>query len=388
MQRISADIIHTNAGPPLQNHCVVIDENGLVRDVLPATEIEADRHLAGSLIPGFVNAHCHLELSHTDGLVPAGKGFVEFALELFEKREADIETVQLAAAAADEAMHRNGIQAIGDISNGTTVIDVKRNSKIRYHTFAEALGFREADAEKAFSKAESVYNAHRKAGLSVSIAPHAPYSMSRGLMSRLARWYEKHDSIAAMHYFESVAEIEFCIYGTGEINRIIEFLGYPTHEAMPYGEAGPRGALNYLTDANRLILVHNTFANDTDIGIAHALFGDQLWLCTCPNANMFIEDDLPEYDLWREHTQQICIGTDSLASNRSLSIWDEMQTIHRHHPEIPFEEMLTWATINGAKAIGMDDDFGRIDMNRKPGLIWLDHAAHQPVWEAAPKRIV
>src|SRR5690349_1991346 len=105
MKRISADLIHTNTGPPLENACIVLNEKGTILEILPAGEVEVDQHYAGTLIPGFVNAHCHLELSHTKGLITPGNGLVEFALELFEKRKADPDVVQQAMQDADEFMY-------------------------------------------------------------------------------------------------------------------------------------------------------------------------------------------------------------------------------------------------------------------------------------------
>ncbi|HZG00448.1 MAG TPA: amidohydrolase family protein [Chitinophagales bacterium] len=383
MQRFSADLIHTNTGPPLEDHCVVVNKNGLVLEVIPAGDVTVDRHLPGSLIPGFVNAHCHLELSHMIGLVTPGNGLVEFILELLPKRGADADVIHQAVRDADALMYKNGIVCVGDIANTTYTVSTKRESKIHYHTFAEALGFREADADKAFEAAEAVFNAHRRANLDASVVAHAPYSMSRRLLEKIAAWNDKHKGpVGSIHFLESVSEVEFCTFGTGEVNRVLEFFNYPTGEFVPYGESGPAGALRYLTNAGRMLLVHNTYANGDDIGRALSLFNDFAWLVTCPKANLYIEDELPEYPLWRKHTRRICIGTDSLASNNGLSIWDEMKTIHRAHPEIPFEEMLLWGTLNGAQALRQDERFGKIAAGMTPGLVWLEHQPHQPVWES------
>ena len=88
----------------------------------------------------------------------------------------------------------------------------------------------------------------------------------------------------------------------------------------------------------------------------------------CPNSNLFIEDRLPNVELLRFHGLNICLGTDSLSSNHSLSVLDEMITLHQYFPNIPFGELVQWATGNGAKALRMEKQIGTIEPGKQPGL--------------------
>lgn len=94
----------------------------------------------------------------------------------------------------------------------------------------------------------------------------------------------------------------------------------------------------------------------------------KLFLCTCPNANLYIENRLPDYSFWKNYPDQICIGTDSLASNHQLSILEEMKTIQKHDPSISTEQLIHWATLNGAKFFGWENELGSIEVGKKPGL--------------------
>ncbi|RYF81051.1 MAG: hypothetical protein EON98_12840, partial [Chitinophagaceae bacterium] len=98
----------------------------------------------------------------------------------------------------------------------------------------------------------------------------------------------------------------------------------------------------------------------------------QTFFCLCVNANQYIEGVMPPVELFRKNGCRIVLGTDSLASNWSLSILDEMKTIRKHFPAIPLEEMLQWATINGANALGFDETLGSFENGKRPGVILLD----------------
>lgn len=88
----------------------------------------------------------------------------------------------------------------------------------------------------------------------------------------------------------------------------------------------------------------------------------------CPNSNLYIENQLPPVSLFRGENLNICIGTDSLASNHSLSVLDELITIQKNFPEIGVDELLEWACLNGAKALKVDDKFGSFETGKNPGV--------------------
>lgn len=111
----------------------------------------------------------------------------------------------------------------------------------------------------------------------------------------------------------------------------------------------------------------------TDIKAAHSwMRREQSFWCTCPNANLYIENRLPNYRHFIDNQAVVCIGTDSLTSNWQLSILEEMKTIARFQSYVGFELLLRWATLNGALALGFEDDFGSIEVGKTPGLLLLD----------------
>lgn len=133
-------------------------------------------------------------------------------------------------------------------------------------------------------------------------------------------------------------------------------------------------ALDYLKKENRNLFVHNTLTVKNDIDAAHqALSIENTFWCTCPNANLYIENRLPNYRNFLDTNAQVCIGTDSLTSNWQLNILEEMKTILKYQSYIDFETVLKWATINGAKALGFADVLGSIEVGKTPGLVLIDN---------------
>ena len=100
-------------------------------------------------------------------------------------------------------------------------------------------------------------------------------------------------------------------------------------------------------------------------------WNNEVYWVTCPNANLYIENRLPHYQYWLDLKCKMCIGTDSLASNWQLSVLEEIKTIQRYQSYVPFAELIRWATIHGAEALGFDDALGSIEIGKTPGLVHI-----------------
>jgi cytosine/adenosine deaminase-related metal-dependent hydrolase len=129
--------------------------------------------------------------------------------------------------------------------------------------------------------------------------------------------------------------------------------------------------LDEITTSGNLILVHNTFTDRKTIRMVSER--KRLFWCLCPNSNIYIENKIPPLDLLLEEGCEIVIGTDSLASNLNLSILEELKTIQLNFLNIPIEDLIYWATINGAKALGKEDEYGKIEVGKKPGLLLIQN---------------
>jgi len=170
------------------------------------SETSEVRYLPGGICPGFVNTHCHLELSHLKSKVQSGKGLVSFIQGVQSQRKAEEEEIHEAIRQADLAMWKNGIVAVGDISNGSSSFHQKIQSKIHYHTFIELFGFDPQKAKDIFESGKTLKAEAEKVGLLASLVPHSPYSVSNALFKYLKA--EKNNALLSIHNQETAAENE------------------------------------------------------------------------------------------------------------------------------------------------------------------------------------
>jgi aminodeoxyfutalosine deaminase len=374
MRRISAHFILTGAGDVLEKGIITVNDEGIITDLVNTggdlTEISSLEFYNGVIIPGFVNAHCHLELSHLKNIFPEKTQLPGFLENIFKYRGSSEEIVLDAAKNADQEMWDNGISAVGDISNNQLTFPLKSASPVYYHTFIEALGFSPERAERAFDWAFGCLENAKHQGLAASLVPHAPYSISKELFYNISDLAEKENSILSIHNQESTFEDDLFLLGSGPIaDHLTENLMIDLSFFKPSGKSALDTILDWLPQNNNLLFVHNLYTKNIDIElISKRRAVSKTWFVLCPNSNLHIEDRLPDIHLFRQKNLQICIGTDSLASNRHLSVLEEIKTIQAHFPQIPLSEIITWATRNGAEALDINHWAGSIEKGKKPGI--------------------
>ncbi len=374
IRKITADRLYPVSSAPLEKTVVVIDGEGTVLALEPeaAHDPASVERYSGVLIPGFVNTHCHLELSHMKGAVPTGTGLIPFITDVVTKRNFPPETIADAIERAEEEMLQGGIVAVGDISNTSDTFAVKARGRLRYYTFVEAFDFlQDAGADKAMRDWQGVYEAVPDSAHSrKALVPHAPYSVSATLFRRIAQANAGKKVTVSIHNQETPDENALFLSGTGGFYDFYARFGIDLSTFQPTGRPSIYYALEYLDPGQRTLFVHNTLTTPDDIRTAQRWSPNVFW-ATCPNANLYIENRLPNYRYFLEAQARLTIGTDSLTSNWQLSILEEMKTIARYQSYVPFEELLRWATLNGAQALGFEEELGSIEVGKKPGLLLL-----------------
>lgn len=313
-------------------------------DRLAATEFHA-----GMLVPGMVNAHCHLELSHLRGAIAEGCGFAGFAAGMGQARgRYGTFEREVAAEAADARMHGAGIVAVGDIANGEEAFGVKSLSRMRYRTFAEVFGLQTANTEGMRGLLRHPHT---------SLTPHSLYSLQDELFRRIASDGEAPLSI---HFMESPAETEL-FERRGALWSWYVRAGFAC-DFLHYGSPAQR-LVRSVPPERSVMLVHACCVRQQDIDLIMDHFTAPVYWCLCPRSNRYISRLAPPVELLRRNGLNICLGTDSLASNYDLSVLEEMKLL----PQVPLPELLAWATSGGAAALGMDD-LGRVAVGMRPGL--------------------
>ena len=324
----------------------------------------------GIITPGFVNAHCHLELSHMKNMIPAHTGLQEFVKQIVSLRQIEKDVIAAAIEKAENEMYANGIVAVGDISNTLDTLAQKAKHNLAYYTFVELYDLDPTRAQDKLNAGIEIQKTFEQNCIRASLVPHAPYSVTNHLWKLLSEHFGAHT--ISMHNQETPDENDFFKTKTGSFLGMYERTKVSLDFFEATGLSSLQSVLPIFKNANTSILVHNSFTSANDISAVKKQMSNTFW-CLCPNANQYIEQTMPPIELLRAGGANIIVGTDSYASNWSLNILHELKTIQKHNAQIPLAEMLGWATINGARALQMDKHLGSFEMGKKPGVVVIEN---------------
>lgn len=393
-RKFTADLIFDGYQFLPANNVLITDVTGVIVDIVPLKNAGDDiQTFNGILCPGFINAHCHLELSHMKGQISTNIGLTAFILKVVFERSANVAELLTAIEQAEADMLNSGIVAVGDICNNTITIHQKRKNKLYYHNFIESSGFTAAVAPARFDSSLQTYHQFSAISKANSLVPHAPYSISPELFSLLNKFTD--NAIISIHNQETAAENELFDKKEGDFLAMYATMNIDITDFKPSGKTSLQTYLPWLTQRKSLILVHNICSSEADIDfeklqtsnlppfIPSATLNNQFqitnlqqpatYYCLCANANLYITGKLPNVPLLIDQQCKIVLGTDSLASNHQLNMLAEIKTLQQHFSQVPLQTMLQWATINGAVALQINDVFGSFEKGKKPGLVHIDH---------------
>jgi cytosine/adenosine deaminase-related metal-dependent hydrolase len=383
-RKFKADFLFTGRDMLDDTAVLITDDMGKVIQIVHKEEagenIEMHR---GILCPGFINCHCHLELSWLKGMIPEKSGMINFLLLVMSKRNESLPEIREAIKKAEEYMLEHGIVAVGDICNTTDTLFLTGQSALYFHYFIEVAGFIESQAAARFEQALKIYDQFNEEILlsrsGISIVPHAPYSVSGKLFELVVHFPQ--NQLLTIHNQESFAENQFFENGNGDFLDLYKSLGIDVSFHQPTRKSSLQNHLPWFQNHQSVILVHNVATSEADLQrIANKNFksqspasGPQLFWCLCPNANLYINDQLPDIDLLKKYNCMLVIGTDSLASNNQLNILEELKTLQYHFPHLLLPELLQWATMNGAEALKVAHQFGSFTRGTKPGIVLVEN---------------
>jgi cytosine/adenosine deaminase-related metal-dependent hydrolase len=356
--------------PPIRDGWIVLDDGRIVAvggpDAPPEDAVDDDGENPSSrlIMPGLVNAHVHFELSWMRGQVGRGESMPAWAAALIALRRAgDVNPVPGIRAAIDEAIAA-GTSLVGDVANTPATGEPIAASRLSAAIFRELIGFRVSEPEPVIAEIEQQIAAIAPSPrVRTTLVPHAPYSVSPALMRALGA--RAGDRPLSIHLGESAAEIEFLQSGHGPWRGVLEAVGAWTTEWQPPA-CGPVEYLERLDLLDsRLVAVHGVQLTDDELA---RLAGAGATLVTCPRSNEWTGAGIPPIGRFYASGVRVAIGTDSLASVDSLSLFDEMAAVRRAAPGITAERIVRSATADGAAALGFDD-FGKLEPGAAPGVI-------------------
>lgn len=369
--RVTAEFVYTLDTEPVRNGFVEYDDaDGRIISVGQCAPGETVS--PGALVPGFVNAHCHIELSHLHKKFRKGTGMAGFIDQINELRDwAGRETkVQLTRQWMDK-MWDDGVSAMADISNDDSSFEVKKEHPIYTRTFLEVFGSEPHMCEGVMNEVAQLQAIADETGIDAAPTPHSCYTMSPQLLSAsAAKGLES--GYLSYHSQESQEEEELLMSGSGAMYENRKRSGMSTPPVT--GESSLRYFLARLADVKQapydehILLVHNVCLQQSDIDALKKVMNNP-YFAICPLSNIFIHNALPPIDLMRANGLDIALGTDSLSSNDDLDMMKELACLHANFPHVPMQELLTWASLNGARFLGKENIYGSLTPGKRPGVV-------------------
>ena len=373
-RRVAAEYVYTLEGnEPIINGFVEFDEDGTI--VRTGQCGDGDEVMKGALVPGFVNAHCHLELSHLHKKFRKGTGMAGFIDQINALRDwaSDDVKTELVREWMDK-LWKDGVSAVADISNDASSFPVKQSSPIYTRTFLEVFGTEPEDCEGVMESVMKLQATSEEYGIDAAPTPHSCYTMSPQLLSASSA-AGLESGFLSYHSQESQEEEDLLISGTGAMAENRRRAGMSTPPVT--GESSLKYFIDRLADVKpaphkeHILLVHNVTLKQDDIDAAKKAFENVYW-AICPLSNIFIHDALPPVPLMRENGLKICLGTDSLSSNGDLDMMAELVCLHENFSDVPMAELFRWASRNGAEFLGKENVLGSFAEGRRPGIVLVN----------------
>jgi cytosine/adenosine deaminase-related metal-dependent hydrolase len=376
MRVVSARWVIPIERPPLADGALAIGDEGTILACGPRAEVRAqfaeapEERAGGVLVPGLVNAHCHLELSALADAVPGGGGLVAWAGAVMTAgRDVPAERRRAAAAEAAGGAVRTGTAAIGDVGNTLAAVPGIGAAGLCGVLFHELLGSREAATGDALADAAREHEATRAAGawpaeLGWVRAPHAPYSAGPELLRRI--FAASGARATSIHVAEDEDEVLLLRDGGGRWPAVLTAMGVDPRTRSPgTSPVAYLASLGAFQGEQPPLLVHMVHAGPDDRGLARDAGAT---VVLCPRSNLHIGGRLADVSALLEDGVALAVGTDSLASTPDLSLWGELATLAAHFPAVTAARWLDAATRAGARALGLAA-LGTFTPGKRPGVL-------------------
>lgn len=359
-----ARTVATMTGPPIENGAVVV-EGERVTQVGRFAEMRGGETIdLGEvvLLPGLINAHCHLDFTALRGMIAPQKSFADWIRQINGLRRELTEADYLNSIAAGLAEARKwGTTTIANIESMPQLLSRMPETPLRVWWFLELIDVRtDAHPEELVKMGMSLGKQVAHFGLS----PHAPYTAS----ARLTQLAAEQNVPLTMHVAESREEMRMFRDGRGPLFELLRNLGRPLHDCG-HGETPLATLLARQPLDERWLLVHLNELSESDF--ARLAQGPRFQIAHCPRSSRYFRHAPFPLERLRALEFNLALGTDSLASNQSLDLFSEMRAVRDAHSSLAPREIVEMATTNGARALGQSGALGCIAPGAFADLIAL-----------------
>jgi aminodeoxyfutalosine deaminase len=364
---LRAKLVVPVSQPPIDDGAVVVEGDSIVA-VGPTNDVRAQhagdvRDLGEvALSPGLINAHCHLDYTRMRGEVEWRGSFIEWILQLvaLKKLRSEKEYAAAIELGADQLL-KTGTTTVVNIELFPAVIDQFGEIPQRVIWCLELSDYGRTDVPQDIAQRALEFIAARP-NLKFGLSPHAPYTVSAELYRLAGRYAKARNIPLTTHLAESQEEDDMIRRGSGHM------YDYFLRAGRDMGDCKRVGAVQLLAEYGALgpncLAAHANCLTPLDVKL---LAETGTHVVHCPKTHRFFGRDTPLLGSLKQYGVNFCLGTDSLASNDTLNMFEEMQVLARIFPRMSAEEILPMATINAARALNQPEKLGKI----APGA-WAD----------------
>lgn len=365
---LSADWVVPVQGPPIRNGAVAV-EDGVIAAVGTSSDLgEGERFEDAVILPGFVNAHSHLEYAVYAGFGDGLSFGPWIALHVERKARIDIGEMEAIARLGALQCLRSGITTVGDCSFSGASATACADLGLRAIVYLEVFGTDESALESRFEPARERIAGALSERVRLGISPHAPYTCSLDLYRACAELRLP----TATHLAESDAETEFLRTGAGSWQAFAEML------VPPLGTTGIRALAGEGLLGPHMLAAHCVQVEEEEIEL---LADNDVAVAHCPRSNAMLGCGTAPLAALRAAGIRVCIATDSPASTPSFDMFDEMRAAitgararERRPDALSAAGALELATLGGARALGLEDRLGSLVAGKEADLTVLSFA--------------
>lgn len=327
------------------------------------------------IIPGLVNAHSHLDLSFLSKPLSFNGSFTRWLLKVgWARSQTSDEKCESAARRALESLAASGVTTVGDITTIEGGFRALRDSGLRGVAYFETFGFKQERVEGERDRLNFLLDrCSPTEKVLVGISPHTPYTVGPRLWELLKREFKARVDRFSVHVSEILEEAAFLEGGWGPFRHFLRMAGLLDKEWRPPGMSPVEYVDSFGFVTRGTSLVHGNFLTDGDRRLLAGRQGKgAVCIVHCPRAHRFFQRlPFPLAELLPEGIP-VALGTDSLASNSSLDMLEEMKTVHIDHPELPVQEIVRMATLRGAEALRLENITGSLEEGKRADLAMID----------------
>ncbi|MFP5261083.1 MAG: amidohydrolase family protein [Blastocatellia bacterium] len=384
-QIYTAEWVLPISSPPIAGGAVAVEKDRIVfvgaeAEVASLAEFgEAEREDFGRavILPGFVNAHSHLELTLMRGFLE-GLSFRDWIAKLTRTKYGRLLPEDFARSAllgACEAI-RAGITTLADTGDSRSAFDALVRGGLRGVAYREVFGPNPADAPKSVDELRAKIDDMRSDEtrlVSAAVSPHSPYTVSADLFRRVSEYAARESLDMAIHTAESEAEQQMMLTGGGEFAEGLRARGIPW-DPPAVSTVKYFHSLGVLQIAP--LLIHCVRVDDEDLSL---MAQSRSRAAHCPKSNAKLGHGVAPLARMLESNIRVGLGTDSVASNNRLDLIDEARFcalmhrgLSRDHALLGADEVLRLATIEGARALGLEREVGSLEVGKQADLIAID----------------